>query len=244
MKTHDAINGRATLRYWRQCLADSERMNVEAARLQDAYKVDTLDLRFGQVDEGLAVEVHEAYEKIERRPAKRTVVIPGVTPQADARHDEDVSAPLLICPVLARPEREHGINFAGKEKPLTPLWIPAVVFRGGRLAPSSELFPWIARNLLEPVHEASMSIGTVEDLDRFLTLQPSPINAEDPELPPRWIDLWNYSERMMRAVTGYGVDDFVVEATSQSRPHTCSSIRRCKAPRSTSPGSTTTSTAA
>lgn len=202
-------NEQNLLAYWRHCLADAERMNVDPKRLQSSFKTSRAEVASGQIDEALAEAIYEAYALVERRPARAN------SPQGSAaegqEETEEPGVPILICAVLARPRRHHAQHFAGTEKPLTPLWLPAVVLRDGRLAPPTETLPWITRNLLDPVPGDYPTVGTVEALDYFLTFNPFPLNEEDKDQPPRWIDLWSYCERMMQAVAGSTIEDFEFE---------------------------------
>jgi hypothetical protein len=45
---------------------------------------------------------------------------------------------------------ERGSENDTFDQVFTPLWIPAVVSKSGRLLPKTDCFPWIPRDLLEP----------------------------------------------------------------------------------------------
>lgn len=201
-------NEQNLLAYWRQSLADAERMNVDPKRLQDAVRTARVDVACGRLDDLTAEAIVEAHRRAERRPNKSNKARDGADGE---REVEEIRIPVLICPALARPKRQHAYYFAGTEKPLTPLWLPAVMLADGRLVPPTDSLPWVTRNLLEPIPGDYPTIGTVEALDHFLTFNPFPVNEEDKEQPPRWDDLWFYCQRMMEAVTGGPVEAFGYE---------------------------------
>ena len=186
------------IRYWRDSLADSARSELDPKRLNSAVRFSREDVASGYLDlEGLRSLFENAKDKAK--------------PQAQT---DDPAEPvsILICPLVLRRE----VNRASQQgKDLGVIWLPAELTQAGTLQPSRTL-PWVPRDLLEPVHEADLTLGDVGTLDAYLTEHPEPVNAANPELPPRWRDVWAYTERMFGQVMGAPVEAFSVEGYRKS----------------------------
>lgn len=194
------------LDYWRNCLADTVRKNIDPKRLHDAYETSKDKVEVGAIDSVQADKIVTAYWK-------EIGVGNMKNKQGEPLKPEEVELPakVLLCPIVVMPRMTHAAREAGREMPLTPLWIPAQLSRSGALHPAEQDVSWIPRNLLEPLFQAGDSIGEVEAVDTFLTLNPSPVNDEDPEQPPRWTDVCGYANRMLEAVSGQTLTDFQLE---------------------------------
>ena len=189
--------------YWRACLADTARLDIDPKRLKRAYEVSTAAVKAGRLPITITSNIVEAFREATTSPQ-------GKAPQA-VLHDEDRRVRVLICPVVARPRSHHTVYTAGKDTALTPVWIPAYLSPDGALSPADNDLPWIPRNLLEPVFQAAETIGEVEAMDRFMTRHPSLHNAEHPDQPPRWSDVWQYSNNMLQAVAQQTLEHFARE---------------------------------
>jgi len=189
--------------YWRACLADTALLDIDPKRLERAFPVSREAVKIGQIPTTVASAVVKAFwgEKVS---------LQGKAPQ-DILHDEDTLARVLICPIVARPRTHHTVHTAGNDTALTPVWIPAQLSQDGALSPPDNQLPWIPRHLLEPVLQASETIGDMETLDTFMTRHPCLQNEENPAQPPRWIDVWHYSNNMLQAVAQQTLDHFVLE---------------------------------
>src|SRR5262249_26570437 len=114
----------------------------------------------------------------------------------------------LVCPIIAAPIPEHGKPVVGRDRPITPVWIPATLFRDGGLVPISDDPPWIPRILLEPMETYSQTIGQLEVCDEFIGANPFPPGAENRARGLTWGDVWRYSNDMLRAVAGRTLENF------------------------------------
>jgi hypothetical protein len=189
--------------YWRACLADTARLNIDPKRLERALPVSREAVKVGRIPTTVASEVVKAFRRERASPQEKTPL--------DILHDEDTLARVLICPIVARPRTHHAVHTAGRDTALTPVWIPAYLSQDGALSPADNQLPWIPRHLLEPVFQAVETIGDMESLDTFLTRHPGPQNEETPDQPPRWIDVWQYSTNMLQAVAQQTLDHFALE---------------------------------
>lgn len=81
---------------------------------------------------------------------------------------------VALYPLMFKLRTEHGSK---KQYALpliiTPVVIKAVMNRKGLVVPLPKIF--LARDLLEPLERGSFSIGSIDDLDTFLTHNPCPI---------------------------------------------------------------------
>ena len=192
--------------YWRSCLADSARRNIDPSRLEKSHSVEiTIGPSRSCIPSQIASQIVDNFNRKKKKklPRQKTV-----SQEILAEEDEYIKwVSVLICPIVARPKTDHTIHRTRRERPLTPIWIPARLSHDGYLAPSDELVPWIPRDLLEPAQVAE-TIGDVEAMDHFLTLNPTIQNGENPDRDPRWNDVWQYSNNMLENVTGQTVEEF------------------------------------
>ncbi len=193
--------------YWRSCLADSARRDIDPSRLEKSHSVNIEPSR-NYIPSQIASKIVDDFERKKKKKSPRQRAIFRET---STEEDESVKwVSVLICPIVARPKTDHTLHRARRERPLTPVWIPARLSRDGALFPSYELMPWIPRDLLEPTQVAE-TIGSVEAMDHFLTLNPVVQNEETPGSDPRWIDIWQYSDRMLQTVAGQTFEEFDLE---------------------------------
>lgn len=189
--------------YWRACLADTARLNIDSQRLKTSYTMSTAAVKAGRIPTSVASKIIDAFQGENASPQ-------GKAPQ-EIRHDEERLVRVLVCPVVARRRTHHAVYSAGKDPVLTPVWIPAHLSQDGALSPADHNLPWIPPHLLEPVFHAAETIGEVAAMDKFMTHHPSLHNAENPAQPPRWIDVWHYSNAMLQAVVQQTLDHFALE---------------------------------
>ena len=192
--------------YWRACLADSARRNIDSSRLEKAHSVEiTIEPSRSYIPSQIASRMVDDFKRKEKKKTSRQK---AVSQEKSTEEGELVS--VLICPIVARPKTDHTIRRVGREKPLTPVWIPARLSRDGDLTPSDGFMPWIPRDLLAPAQVAE-TIGNVEAMDHFLTHNPTIQNGENPDNEPRWIDVCQYSNDMLQRVVGQTVEEFDVK---------------------------------
>jgi len=137
--------------YWRACLADSARLNIDLQRRKTSYKVSREAVKAGLITTTLARDIIDAFLREKASPQ-------GKAPQ-EILHDEDQRASILVCPVIARPRTNHTVYTAGNDTAITPMWIPAQLSLDGALSPADNHLPWIPRHILEPVFEAAETSG-------------------------------------------------------------------------------------
>ena len=194
--------------YWRSCLADSARRNIAPSRLEKSHSVEIIGPSRNYIPSQIASKIVDDFNRKKKKklPRQRTV-----SQEISTEEDEYIKwVSVLVCPIIVRPKTDHTIHRARRERPLTPVWIPARLSCEGDLFPSDELVPWIPRDLLEPAQMAE-TIGDVEAVDHFLTLNPTIQNGENLDSDPRWIDVWQYSNNMLENVTGQTIEEFNLE---------------------------------
>lgn len=172
--------------YWRASLADAERMSLDSRRLADAPRVHPAQVAAGRLKPEIAA-------KLARNMVK------SAQPQREQAQPLDV----LVCPIiahLASPQTQNNLP-----DPLVPLWVPAILAPNGELLPPEDVAPWIAREILEPAERARLTLGTVDELDRFLSSGNRPAGTDG------WTPYWNYCQRMLFSVTGLSMAQFAVE---------------------------------
>ncbi|HZF14072.1 MAG TPA: AAA domain-containing protein [Thermoanaerobaculia bacterium] len=183
---------RALLRYWRQSLADGDKIDFESDRAQrETLRLPRTVLATGRIPQ-------EQAQQLFRLQERKT----GEDGQEEPKRERKSALPVLLCPLHARLRQAHGAVPAGQVKQVNPLWIPAFLGQDGALSPPSSGGPWIPRSLLEPLQDGALALGTVENLDRFLTRKPID------EIEAGWPSYWSYSAEMLREVTELRFDAF------------------------------------
>ena len=100
-------------------------------------------------------------------------------------------------PLHVRRRRRHAHGRGdGLPPDVTPVVTEAQVTREGRIIPGRSV---IARDILDPLARGAFSVGSVADLDSFLTAHPFPAEDEGPDIWRRYQDHWR---RMMAEVGG------------------------------------------
>jgi len=209
------------LKYWRNCLADADRTAFDPRDFDDSK--EAVGIPLGDVANGRisAVKAESLITVYKDKKGKKNQKSNNRVRYSPLKSDEDEinEVRMLVCPVIAAPIPEHGKQISGKDKPITPVWIPAILHKDGHLTPVLDDPPWIPRGLLEPMETYSQTLGYLEASDKFLGANPFPPRADDEELGVSWGDVWRYSNEMLRAVAertleNFPRDDFTVWSLS------------------------------
>ena len=182
----------SVLNYWRNCIADGNRMSIDSYRLANSYTLKNFNLEPGQIPQEAAEYLFQLYLKQFNRYNVKKITI------------EDLkTARILISPFYIIPIVEHGEQRKNRNPmPVFPLWIPAIIDKEGKLSPpDNNTKPWMNRLLLEPVNTQRVSVilSSVEKVDEFLTHNEAPKD--------RWQEYWIYCRKFFAEVTGKNWDD-------------------------------------
>jgi energy-coupling factor transporter ATP-binding protein EcfA2 len=184
------------LAYWRNSLADAQKLGIDPKVLQDKARALELDqslLANGRLDKQTVGLIKKKLE----------------TFRNEKSGEQAFRASVLLCPVALGFLEKHGTR--GKVPDIVPLWVPAVVAGNddgtGALLPADAAVPWIPRELLEPVqrHEASPTLGNVDDYDRFLSNEPPPGGQAT------WPQMWEWLNGLLESVTGQTLASFSLD---------------------------------
>ena len=165
------------LQYWRNSLVDGNRLQ----KLEHQISVDIESIQAGNIGSKLARIVKNKYRAAARYERERG----GETEEAGS------VIPVLVCPICLKRKYTHYEGMGGEK---IPLWLPAVMAETGELRPAEVQLPWIARDLLEPKTNRGITIGDMEDIENFLSVQ----NLG--EVWSSWKDFYDFAEKMLRAM--------------------------------------------
>jgi hypothetical protein len=175
------------LTYFRNCVADGNRMSININRLRDAVTIENHNLENGYLPEERTTLLLKKWEdnlKKEKNP--------------DYKGSQSIAiAPVVISPFYIIPSFEHGEKHKNRNPmPVYPLWIPALLNREGKLTPPTDVRPWILRSVLEPLQRVRVSVvlSSVEKVDEFLTRMEVPRDS--------WKNYWDYCRLFFKEVTG------------------------------------------
>ncbi|MBE1444849.1 hypothetical protein [Paenibacillus sp. OAS669] len=175
------------LHYWRNSLADAERLNQDLDKLK-----------------GKAIQI--SMEHLIRGIVPARLISNLFIEKSDK--DAPLEVDVLLCPIVLHLKTEHGIKKGDYPKYLTPLWIPARINNEGRLKVKKGSFPWVPRDYLYPNMGVIEPVGTLEGLDNFLSAHT--FNEEN------WGAFFKYSTELLNAVTEQSLDKFEHEMYQMS----------------------------
>lgn len=176
--------------YWRDSLADGARQDLARAVLAPVvadpggrFAVPRDVLRGGVVPETDPHRIRDLFRAAAKNARQEEAV------------DDAPSCRVLVCPLVARGAVRHGVR-AASDGFVVPVWIPAILFRDGRLAPPPDGAPWIPRDRLEPGGRETRPVvlGSVDAVDRFLSI------TEPPDPAAGWTAYWDHAWAMLEAV--------------------------------------------
>src|SRR5262245_4926914 len=153
------------LKYWRNCLADADRTAFDPRDFDDskeAVGIPLDDVANGQISRIKAEDLITVYKNKYDKRAKKNQKRNNKVQYSQAKGDEEEEIneiKVLVCPIIAASIPEHGRPVDGKDRPITPVWIPAMLHRNGHLIPVLDDPPWIPRKLLEPMETDSLTLG-------------------------------------------------------------------------------------
>lgn len=181
------------IKYWRNSLADAERMNIDPKRLEGAFAISKDAIKKGAIDSSLTEKIFQEVLRLKKEDSSIQDIFKGFVY-------------VLICPIKAMAKVERGAENNTYDQIITPLWIPAVVSKTGDIQPKADSFPWIPRDLLEPSFGRTVTVGSVWDVDDYLTIHRQTFKQED-----TWESLWEYSNGLFKHVTNQSLDEFELE---------------------------------
>lgn len=164
----------STLQYWRASLPDSAlgKGKFRQDDLKDNTKLSRASLRAGQLNSDEIENVFRGVDKAIK------------------------STRVRIWPLVASRRFVHGaVRGDGAPDTVAPIITEAMVDRHGTIYPERST---IARDILAPLPEGEFSLGSIDDLDKFLTECPPPQRTD----LKSWTDYLNYQEKLVEIVIG------------------------------------------
>ena len=138
---------KATLKFFRKCLADEELLSLEEHKLLGGYSIDLNDILKGQ----LSPTLHEQFAS-------------GLDPKIQSK-------PILVitCPVVLIEKETYGKSEKYVRKVFTPIYVPAWLTSKGRLLVPEEEEPWVSRHHLRPNPSNDFPLwGNLEEYETFV----------------------------------------------------------------------------
>ncbi len=136
------------LRYYRSCLADSERNNIDSSSLRFDFSTDINSLRSGTINFDLTSKIFEEVNK---------------------KSPIDV----LLIPLVFNRNTSHEQDITSIQSKIIPFIISAKLMTDGKLSVPDESNPWIPRIYLEPTL-SEIALGNLDDLDAYLSKHKKP----------------------------------------------------------------------
>jgi len=170
------------LQYWRNSLADGGRMSPSDGVVESGVKVGREELDKGQV---ATEDVKELFST-----------------NATTSDDEPKPLPVLVVPLVLARAHEHGVENKRGARFLTPIILSANLTREGKLLRDGDAKPPVlARDLLEP-SSRSVTIGTLEDADRFY--------SENLRELPTWEEAFGFAQSLFESVAGKPLETYSI----------------------------------
>lgn len=159
----------STLKYFRNSVIESERRQIdEESYFKTADEITFRNILTGIINPELSVEYINKYAEQLNEESNR--VNPKHSNEG-SKEDEIFACPVLICPIKLQKIKK------GSYKTITPLWLPAVLNKAGKLSMPDEDTPWIDRKhlLIESTNNSSnnqLILGSIEQEEYYLTKNP------------------------------------------------------------------------
>jgi AAA domain/PLD-like domain len=178
-------NSLSYARYWRNSLADSElgRGGFKKKDLASHLNLTPDEFSKGILDKKVTTFLFEN--------------------EAD---DVEVIA-IILRPHVYESKSDHGKRVSRLPEIVAPVVAKAVVDRNGRVYPSD--YTVVPRDILEPLDRGSLSVGTVDDLDAWLTLNTHPVidritekNSAQKSHADKWSAYVSYVDQLLKSVIG------------------------------------------
>lgn len=158
-------------------MAASQLSNYEIKKTSHQFELE--NFKAGQLPGHLAETLISDYES---------------TLPENLRSKKPVTAPVLIAPLTFLPLHSSGSALKGKKGPFSPLIVPAVISKDGKLSVNLKSLPWFSRSAMEPSAADDPIMGTLDDFDKFRSTSLEPEGG--------WKPVTEYVENMCKAVTG------------------------------------------
>jgi hypothetical protein len=180
-------SNRKVLNYWRNSIADGNRMDIDPNRLSEAHTLDNFNIEPGYLAQNITDNLFQ--KKLE-------VINKNIENKKSIENLSEIE--ILISPFYIITYVEHGEQRKNRNSmPVYPLWIPAILNKEGRLKPPhNNNKPWLNRKVMEPVnnYRVSVVLSTVKKVDNFLTHNEV---AKD-----SWQDYWAFCRKFFTETTG------------------------------------------
>lgn len=161
------------LKYWKSSLADADQLDPDFKKMKPG---------------GYLIR----YDSIEQGVIPLDIVQQFVSKMKDKKK---TSFDVMLCPSVTFVKKQHGsqINYKLPEV-IAPLWIPAMLDISGILKPHPRFTPWICRDYLEPVETDVLPLGTIDQVDQYLSAHS--VNREC------WNEYFGFALELFKNVTG------------------------------------------
>ena len=178
--------------YWRNSLADGERMERNLVKLEH-YTLERLDLSEGYLPVGETVRL---IDKRERKINENK----GITDREDPEWEIVNWVELVIAPFAVLSAYTHTKK-VGEMQKVYPFWFSALADRKGKLIVPEGKFPVFIRRALDPAarEDQVLSLGTVDRVDEVM--------AEGIPRLEVWPAYWQFVRSFFEKVTGQSIDN-------------------------------------
>lgn len=184
------------IKYWRNSLADGERMEREPQRMEH-LRFEQLDVSTGSIP---PEHSNTLIDKYERKVNKRK----GITKSTDEEWIKLYEAPVTIAPLVLLPVYEHTKRRSQTNR-IYPFWINATLSRSGHLSIPENPFPMFIRRVLDPAarDDQEIAIGSVDKVDEIM--------GEGLPVLESWDEYWSFVLSFFKKVTGKALNRFSLE---------------------------------
>lgn len=187
------------LQYWRNSLADADKMGLSPSKMKEGVKFDSRQFKHGQLPADKIKRFFDSAEKMIKNKAKK-----GSGHNKDEYTIKQLS--VIIAPYLLVKKSEHGkvTSTINSMQYVFPLWVVASLTREGTLTCAEEMtHPWIDRRCLTPceMYEGKAIypiLGDVSQVDDFYNKHAHEVS--DSKQP--WQILFNFADELLQSVIG------------------------------------------
>ncbi len=180
--------------YYRQSLSDAVMKEVNQKELCEDCLIDINEILRGEINASVT-------EYIFRQ-------------KYNSRYREAIemnwTVDVILCPFSFEVNSEHG-NKKVLPETLVPIMMPAKLYISGKLSHTGKK-PWIDRKLLSPTELEPYKIGSVQDLDNYLST-----NSLDVKKHPSWPYYIDFVNEMLKTVCKMELNHLVIKDFSLTK---------------------------
>ncbi len=192
-----ASNFKNLIKYYRNSVADGERMDIPAKECDNGFKL-------GNIFKLQSEELSTIYKKLYESQRKSEKTSKNIKEEED---EEKYPIDIFLTPFYLSAKHEHAVKNTNIQK-VYPFWLSAKITEQGSIIvdPEQVRLPWFVRSVLEPVCFDTNYFPVISSITKVdQSLDAALFNIES------WEEYLESSNTFFKKVTDYELNDFQID---------------------------------